>query len=497
MTGVRARAGVGSGSGRVGGSDRLAPKGAGLTASGRRAGLVRGLGAVDGALLVVSNIVGAGIFVTPGLVFGYLPSRPAFLGVWLAGGLLALAGALCYAELAAMNPRSGGEYVYIRRAFGPLAGFLSGWTSFVAGFSGAVAAAAVGFAVYLGRLVPLAGDASPLIDASLGPLALGVSPRSLVAVAVIAAFTIIHLRGLGPGRAVQNGLAILSVATLIGLVAAGFWRSTAPALAAAPAPQASAASGVFLALILVMFTYSGWNAAAYVTEEIRDPGRNILRALVPGTIIVIVLYLGLNALYLRALTASVLAGNVAVGYGAARALFGEPGSLIVAPLVLLALASSISAMVITGPRVYFAMARDESFPRPFARVSEGARVPAFAIAAQAVWSCVLVLSGTFEQLLTYTGFAVVLFAGIAVLGLFLLRRRLPDAPRPFRVPGYPVVPAIFVAASAAMVVHAIWRAPGPSLAGVLCMAIGVPIHWWSTRRAALEHSERGGDHACD
>lgn len=492
MTPMEARAGVRAERSPVTGAKGITSKGVASTDMRRRSRLLPGLGAVDGAMLVVSNIVGAGIFVTPGLVFAYLPSPLPFLGIWLAGGLLALAGALCYAELAAMNPRSGGEYLYIRQAFGPLAGFLSGWTSFVAGFSGAVAAAAVGFAVYLGRLIPLAGDASPLVEASLGPLSIGVSPRSLVAVAVISAFTIIHLRGLGPGRLVQNALAILSVATLVGLVVAGFWRSSAPALTMGLAPQASSASGIFLALILVMFTYSGWNAAAYVTEEIRDPGRNILRALVPGTILVIVLYLGLNALYLRALPASSLAGNLAVGDGAAQALFGDPGTLIVTPLVLLALASSISAMVITGPRVYFAMARDESFPRPFGRVSEGARVPAFAIAAQGAWSCVLVLSGTFEQLLTYTGFAVVLFAGIAVLGLFVLRRHAPAADRPFRVPGYPFVPAVFVAASAAMVIHAIWRAPGPSLAGVLCVAGGIPVFWWSSRRAASTSPEGGG-----
>lgn len=443
--------------------------------------LARSLGAADGAMLVVSNIVGAGIFVTPGLVFAYLPSPLPFLGAWLAGGLLALAGALCYAELAAMNPHSGGEYLYIRQAFGPLAGFLSGWTSFVAGFSGAVAAAAVGFAVYLGRLIPLAGDSRPLLEASLGPLAIGVSPRSLVAVGIITAFTIIHLRGLGPGRLVQNALAILSVATLIGLVIAGFAAPVTPAATATPAPQASPAS-VFVALILVMFTYSGWNAAAYVIEEIRDPGRNIIRALIPGTVLVIALYLGLNALYLRAVPASVLGGNLAVGDAAARTVFGDLGTLVVTPLVLLALASSISAMVITGPRVYFAMARDGSLPRPFGRVSEGSRVPAFAIAAQTTWSCILVLSGTFEQLLTYTGFAVVLFAGIAALGLLALRRRAPAATRPFRVPGYPLVPAVFVAASAAMVIQAVWKAPVPSLAGVLCVASGVPVFWWSSHR---------------
>lgn len=463
------------------------------------AGLARELGALDGAALVVSNIVGAGIFVTPGLVFAYLPGRLPFLAVWLAGGLLSVAGALAYAELAGMHPRSGGEYVYIREAFGPLAGFLSGWTSFVAGFSGAVAASAVGFGAYLGRIVPLAGDTALLVAVSLGPLSIEVSPRTLVALAAVGAFTAVHLRGLGPGRLVQNALAALSVLTLVGLVVAGLWAEPVPPNPARETETAGSLSGGLLALVLVMFTYAGWNAAAYVVEEIREPDRNVLRALLTGTAVVIVLYLVVNAFYLRALSPAGLAGNIAPGYGAAEALFGGVGAVVVTPLILLALASSISAMVVTGPRVYFAMAQDGGFPKPFGRVSPIARVPAFAILAQAVWSAVLVISGTFEQVLAYTGFAVVLFAGIAVAGLFVLRRRAPAVSGRFRVPAYPFVPAAFVAACAAMVIHSIWRAPGPSLAGVLCIAAGIPFYWWSSRRVARRSQDEfdGGRHVSD
>lgn len=454
------------------------------------------LSALDGAALVVSNIVGTGIFVTPGLVFERVPSPLAFLAIWLFGGLLSLAGALAYTELAAMRPRSGGEYVYIREAFGPLAGFLSGWTSFVAGFSGAIAAGAVGFAAYLGRLIPAAGATSPLLATSLGPLNFQITPRALLAVAVILAFTAVHLRGLGPGRLVQNALAALSVATLAGLVVSGIWGGAPAVTAAAPGLEGSTLPGVFLALVLVMFTYSGWNAAAYVTEEIREPGTNVLRALLTGTAVVIVLYLVVNLFYLRALPPAALAGNIAPGYGAAEALFGDRGALVVTPLILVALAGSIGAMVVTGPRVYFAMAQDEGFPRLFGRVSDHARVPAFAILAQAAWSAVLVVSGTFEQVLTYTGFAVVLFAGIAVGGLFVLRRRTAAVPGRFRVPGYPLVPAAFVAACAAMVIHSVWRAPGPSLAGVLGIAAGIPFYAWYSRRAAHRSRDRfdGGEH---
>ena len=444
--------------------------------------LQRKLSAVDGAALVVANVVGAGIFLTPGLVAGMVPGPLSFLGLWLLGGILALLGALSYAELAARRPRAGGEYVYLREGFGPLAGFLSGWTSFVAGFSGAIAAAAVGFAEYLGRLLPAAANAQPMLELSLGFWTLGLSPRSMVALLVIALFTLVHLSGLGAGRVVQNLLAMLNVLTIALLVAVGFGVGAGDGPEGVALEAAPSEGHWLVALILVMFTYSGWNAAAYVAGEIRDPRRKLPRALGVGTGVVIALYLLLNLLYLHALGSAGLAGTVAVGDAAAEVLFGPIGTAVFTPLVLLALASSISAMVVTGPRVYYAMARDGCLPRAFGAVAPGRGVPVLALVAQSAWSAVLVLSGTFEAVLTYTGFAVVLFSGAAVAALFALRRRDPHGPRPYAVWGYPLAPAAFVLMSAAMVVQAIRDAPGPSLTGLLIIAAGVPVYFGLRRR---------------
>ncbi|MDE3155181.1 MAG: amino acid permease [Acidobacteriota bacterium] len=421
-------------------------------------------------------MIGVGIFTTPGFVAQMVPHPLAILGVWIAGGLLAFSGAMAYAELAALRPRAGGEYVYLRESFGPLAAFLTGWTSFVAGFSGAIAAGAVGAAAYLGRFVPAAGDARPIVAVSLGPLTLSVSPQALVALAAIAGLTIVHLRGLGPGRLVQNTLAGVKVAALVVFVALGFsiGRGSTAHFHAAGGPVP--ASTWLLALIPVMFSYSGWNAAAYVAEEVRDPGRNVPRALALGTLIVVVVFVALNALYLYALPISAFAGSIEVGETVAARLLGHAAGAAMGLLAIVIILGSLSAMVLAGPRIYFAMARDGLFFPGAAKVHAGYRTPVAAIVAQAIWSGLLVLSGTFAQLLTYTGFAVVLFSGVAVCALFVLRWRRPDEPRPFRAWGYPVAPAIFALASLAIVLNAIVESPRPSAAGLLLMASGIPVY---------------------
>ena len=257
---------------------RSRPPVAASSSSGSPA-LRRDLGPLDGAAIVVSNVIGSGIFIVPAFVTQAVPNAWAMLGVWLAGGVLAFAGAMAYAELAALRPRAGGEYVYLHEAFGPVAGFLTGWTSFVAGFSGAIAASAVGLASYLGRFVPAAADTTPLLQVPLGVATLTLSPQSVVALTAIAGLSVVHVVGLGPGRIVQNVLAALKVLVLMAFVALGFTigMGTGANFAAAAGPVAPA--GWALALIPVMFSYSGWDAAAYVAEEMRDPGRNVPLAL--------------------------------------------------------------------------------------------------------------------------------------------------------------------------------------------------------------------------
>jgi len=439
--------------------------------------LERRLGPGDAAAIVVSNVIGSGILITPAFIALSVPSAWAMMGVWAVGGVLAFAGAMAYAELAALRPRAGGEYVYLREAFGPLAAFLTGWTSFVAGFSGAIAASAVGLANYLGRFVPAAGDTTPLISVPIGPLALDVSRQSIVALTAVVVLSWVHIRGLGPGRVVQNVLAVGKVVTLLGFVALGLsiGRGDASHFASG---STVAFRGWLLALIPVMFSYSGWNAAAYVAEEIRDPARNVPRALALGTATVVCVYLALNAVYIYALPMSELAGSeVRVIDAAADRLFGVGAGDALALITVFIVAGSISAMVLAGPRVYFAMARDGLFLESAAHVHPRFRTPAVAIFAQGVWSSVLILSGTFGQLVDYTGFAVVLFAGIAVTGLFVLRRREPGAARPFRAWGYPVAPAVFVLASFAIVLNALVSSPGPSAAGLAIIGLGVPVYF--------------------
>ena len=450
-------------------------------------GLDRRLGPFDGAAVVVSNVIGSGIFLLPAVVSELTPHPWWMIGAWAAGGALAFAGAMAYAELAALRPRAGGEYVYLREAFGPLPAFLTGWTSFVAGFSGAIAVGAVGFAAYLGRILPAAADTEPWVAAPLGVVTLSVSPQSLAALAVIGVLTAVHLTGLGPGRLVQNVLAVMKAALLAAFVAAGFALGDGSTAHFAESGGAVSGAGWLLALLPVMFAYSGWNAASYLAEEIRDPGRNVPLALGLGTAAVVVLYVLLNLLYVYALPVTEFGAAGHMADGVAARLFGPASAGPVAAASAAMIAASLSAMVFAGPRVYYAMARDGQFFAAAASVHPRFRTPAAAIVAQSAWAGLLVLSGTFRQLVDYTAFAVVLFAGVAVAALFVLRFREPDAPRPFRAWGYPAAPLVFVLTSAALVVNAVRINPGPSLAGVALIGAGVPVYFLA-RRAASRRS---------
>ena len=439
-------------------------------------------------------MIGGGILFTPPQVAAAVPNAWLFLGVWVAGGILAFAGAMAYAELAALRPRAGGEYVYLRAAYGRLMAFLTGWTSFVAGFSGAIAASAVVLAFYVGRFVPAAADTTPIFTIPLPYVPLIFSRQSAVALAAIALMSWVHLRGVGPGRFVGNVLAALKVSALLIFIALGLSVGSGSAENLQQGASGVPAGAWLLALIPVMFTYSGWNAAAYVAEEIKNPGRNVPLALGLGTAAVIVIYVLLNLVYLLVLPVGELAkvqGSVLDVI--ADRLLGTRAGDIMGIVSIISIAASISAMTFAGPRVYYAMARDGLFVKPAANVHRKYRTPAIAIIAQAVWSGVLVLSGTAQTLTTYTGFAVVLFAGIGVSTLFVLRRREPDAPRPFSAWGYPYAPAIFTIASALIVANALWTdlfrpiayggSWGPAAAGLVVIALGLPVYFLLRSRA--------------
>jgi len=440
--------------------------------------LDRRLGPIDAAAIVVSNVIGGGIFYVPVLVARMMPSAWAIVGLWLFGGVLAFAGAMAYAELATLRPRAGGEYVYLREAYGPIAAFLTGWTSFVAGFSGAIAAGAVALADYIGRFIPAAADRTPLLSIPLPFVPLAVTPQAIVAIAAIIGLSMIHLHG--SGRIVHNLLAGMKVSALTVFIALGLsvGAGNVAHFNSTHAVSVPAAAWL-LALVPVMFSYSGWNAAAYVAEEIRDPNRNLPRSLALGTLGVVAIYLALNILYLYAMPLDEL-GQLPDGRLidlVAERLFGFVAGNVLAVFTIVSIAASVSAMVLAGPRVYYAMARDGVFLASAARVHPRFRTPVLAIIAQAVWSAVLVLSGTLSQLVEYTGFAVVLFSGVAVLSLFILRHREPGTHRPYRALGYPVAPALFVIASFAMVINQIVSAPGVSLIGLIVISAGLPLYW--------------------
>ncbi len=431
----------------------------------------------------MSNVIGAGILFTPPQIAAGVPHPWWFLVTWLVGGGLAFAGAMAYAELATLRPRAGGEYVYLRAAYGRLAGFLTGWVSFIAGFSGAIAASAVVLVFYLDRFIPRVADHTPFFVVPLPFVPLTVSRRTLVAISAVVLLSYVHVRGVGPGRLMSNVLATLKVGALLIFIAFGFSIGAGSSANLQQTAGAVMPSAWLLALLPLMFTYSGWNAAAYMAEEVRDPGRNLPRALALGTIAVIAIYFLLNLLYLYVLPIGELAnvkGSV-LDVVADKLLGGRAGD-IMGVVSIISLAASISAMTFAGPRVYYAMARDGLFFASAARVHPSYRTPATSIVAQAAWASLLILSGSAEALTRYTGFAVTLFATIAVAAVFVLRQREPNAPRPFKALGYPITPAIFVIVGVATVINAFYGDPATSGAGAIVMLAGIPLFLWFVRR---------------
>jgi basic amino acid/polyamine antiporter, APA family len=449
--------------------------------------LERRLGPFDAAAIIVANVIGGGILFRSPAVAAAIPDATWFLLAWIGGGVLAFMGAMAYAELAALRPKAGGEYVYLREAFGPLAGFLTGWTSFVAGFSGAIAASAVFLIVTLNRFVPGIANDTPLlaIPIPLTPTAVTFSVHTLAASAAIIVAALIHIRGVGPGRIASNFLTTLKIVSLVVFIGFGLTAGTGSPSNITQSAGTMTMTGLLFAFIPVMFTYSGWNAAAYMAEEIRDPGRNVPRALLMGTVVVIAIYVLINILYLYVIPIGELAtlGGKSILDVVGDRLLGERAGDMMAIVAIISLAAGINAWTFAGPRVYFAMARDKAFFKSAARLHPKYRTPAASILAQAGLSILLVLTGSLDSIANYVGFAITLFAGTAVAAVFVLRRREPNAPRPFKAFGYPWTPAIFVLVSLAIVVNAFYSDPRISGLGTLIILAGVPVYYFFRRRA--------------
>ena len=434
----------------------------------------RALGPFDATMVVVGGIIGAGIFLSPGVVAQRLDTPLLVLAAWVAGGAIALAGAFSYAELGAIFPKAGGQYNYLRDGLHPLAGFLYGWALLLVIETGAIAAVAIIFASYALRIA--GGPASAQVP---------------LAIAAIVLLSIVNYLGVKPGSRVLNVLVVLKVAALAILVGAGFVAAGHPgwfADARATAPGSGSTIVAFgAAMVPILFSYGGWQSANYVGEEIADPQRNLPRALIAGTLAVVAIYVTVNVVYLRALGLEGLAQSGAPAADAARQTFGRYGDLFVSSAIAVSTFGFLNLSILAPTRVYYAMAADRVFVPALSTLHPRYATPSVAIAVQSAWACVLALSGSYDALTNYVVFADWIFFGLTVLTVLMFRRSLPLSQRPagaYRAPGYPVVQIAFVLIAAAVVASVVIAAPGAAAKGAALIALGVPVYFWYARHAA-------------
>ena len=448
-------------------------------------GLVRAIGLWSAVMIVIGSVIGSGIFLTTGGMAALIPSASLLLLAWVAGGVLAVAGGLTYAEMGAMYPRSGGVYVFLREAYGPLVAFLYGWASLLVVISGATAAVAVGFAEYLSFFFPLLSTSNVVVSLAVPWGAYTVSAGQLVAAASIAVLGAINYVGVRSGNMVNVVLTAAKVAGLSAIpimaVVAGTVRPEFSPVV--PADLARPAASFGIAMIAVLWTYESWYYVTYAAGEIRDPQRNVPRALCIGVLALMAIYVTVNIAYLHALTVDEMKGVTRIAERAATALMGPGGATLVALTVVVSTFGCNAAGILGGSRVLFAMARDGVFLPAASKVHPEYRTPHIAITALTLWAMILTLSGTYEQLFTYVMFASLLFGAGAGFAIFRLRRTQPDHPRPYRAWGYPVVPAIFVLGAGAFVLNTLFERPVESLFGLGLVLLGIPVYLYQRRSA--------------
>jgi APA family basic amino acid/polyamine antiporter len=437
--------------------------------------LARTLTVADLSLLVVGTVIGSGIFLVPGAALRQSGGEPnVALFVWVLGGVLSVLGALTFGELGAMRPEAGGLYVHLREAFGPLAAFLYGWTLYFVMGSGSIATLAVAFSAYMGELLPMT---------PLGARA--------VAIAMITVVTVVNVLGTRPSARFQNAATALKIGALLAISAALFLRGPWEATPASSATGGASLAGLGAALVGVLWAYEGWQYATFSAGETRDPQRTFPLGIVLGTAVTVAVYLLANLAYLAALGPERVARSNRVAAEAMSATFGPAAGQLVALAILVSITSAANGLTLTAPRVYFAMARDGVFFRRLGEVHPRFGTPAIAVLGSAVWAVLLAATGTFEQLLTYVVFAGWGFYALGGLAVFHYRLRRPDLPRPFRVPGYPWTPILFVLASAGIVVSTFLTHPARGLLGTLMVLAGAPVFWLWKRNGATRVPGRG------
>lgn len=438
--------------------------------SGGGGGLTRSLRRGDLVLVVIGTVIGSGIWLVPGTVLRNTAGDPGVaLVVWLVGGVCSLLGALTFAELGSSYPDAGGSYTYVREAFGTFPAFLLGWTLFLAINTGSTATLAVAFATYAGELVPL-GDVG----------------KKLLPALMIVVVSAVNIRGVRQAATVQNWSTAVKVGAILLLAIAGLTLGHNGALSASRAftasPSSALVSGAGVALLGVLWAYEGWINVTNSAGEALDPQRDFSRGIVIGTAALVALYLLANIGYLATLGLKGVAGSERVAADAVRVLFGPVAAKLVSAAVLVSVFSAANGLALTGPRMYYAMGRDGVFFRSLGSVHPKFATPAMAIAAGGAWAILLTLWGSFEQLLTYVVFASWLFAALAAASVFVLRRRHPEAARPFRVPGYPLTPALFILAALAIVANTVFARPQQALAGLGIVLVGTPAYlFWKAR----------------
>jgi len=447
--------------------------------------LVRRLSLTDSILLLAGGIIGSGIFLTAQDVATSTRRPWLFLSVWGIGMVITLLACFAFAELGAMFPEAGGQYVYMREAYGEFVAFIYGWMIFTVSCGGTIAALAAGFALYIGSLFPVL-DANQIVT-TLGPFAL--TRGHMVAVAAIAFQTIINVFGVRWGAVLANIATWMKFAAIAAFVVLGIafgkgsWShfassSTIPATAASP----SMLAGVGLALIAVFWAFDGWVYITWVSGEVKDPQRNLPRSMIFGLLLVGVIYLTINAVYLYALPISGIAAETTVARGAAVSMFSSGAARWLSLMIAISCFGAMASCVISGARVYYAMAEDGVFFKTLANVHPRWRTPVASLVIQGVWSAALALSGKYDQLFTYVMFMMVLSYVLTVAALFVLRRKQPNTPRPYRCAGYPWVPGLYVVLGSVWFLNVIFERPKEALAGIGIVAAGTPFYFYWRRQ---------------
>jgi APA family basic amino acid/polyamine antiporter len=434
-----------------------------MTRMHSNAELPRRLGLFDSAAIVVGTTIGAGIFLVPNLLARSLPSARWMIAAWIFTGILSCLGALAYAELGAMMPATGGPYVFLREAYGPLLAFLSGWTYFFVVISASIAWLAINFATYLGQLVTLSHTASQII-----------------AIALIALVAAANYRGVKLGAAVQNTFTVMKVAGLAVLVGAAFFVGhPAPA---APSAQPITMAGISIAMIACLTAYDGWISLSAVAGEVTQPKRNLPLGAILGVGTVMTIYVVVNLAYLRVLGVGGIASADRVGAAAAGRVLGPAGAIFVSVTALFSIIGSANGWTLAGPRLFFAQASDGLLFRAFAKVHPRFQTPYISITILGVWSALLAVTGTYETLAAYAMYATWVFYLFTAAGLLILRHRQPDRPRPYRLTGYPVTLFTFGLVALGFVISTFVATPGPAMIGTLFMVAGVPVYFcWKTK----------------